>query len=185
MRLHTDTLTYSDITDALQAEKDAGRIARTVTFKMLSEHKSQSHTRAFEVQLESWAAIPGDGRRRGNSGSYGAMSDEDGYAATYDEWGWLMAALYRSDPEAVWGSVKHPQYASATDFHAKTGETYTLAALAAKLDAGTDPFPYVAPRQLKARQGAGRYATPINAWGREYTRHAPRTAAEYRAFAKI
>ena len=65
MRLHSDTLTYQDVRDALNSEKDSGRIARTVRFRVLDEKGSRSHARAFEVQLESWDRIPGDGRRVG------------------------------------------------------------------------------------------------------------------------
>lgn len=183
MRLHSNIITSTDIRDALRAEQEAGRIATTVEFKILTNHGSRTHSLAHEVQLSSWAQVPGDGRRVGNSGSYGAMNPDGGYAATFDEWGWLMAAIYRADPLAVWGSVKHPQYSSAEDFHSKTGETYSLFGLLEQLERGTDPYPYVAPRMLKARQGAGRYAGPVTAWGQNYTKLAPRTAGWYREFA--
>ena len=185
MRLHSNVITSHDIRDALRAEQDAGRIATTVEFKILTNHGSRTHSLAHEVQLSSWDQVPGDGRRVGNSGSYGAMNPDGGYAATFDEWGWLMAALYRLDPLAVWGSVKHPQYANSDDFDSKTGETYTLYRLVEQLERGTDPYPYVGGRQVKARQGAGRYAGPITAWGQQYTKLAPRTAEWYRRFAKL
>src|SRR4029079_4807644 len=85
MRLHSNVITSHDIRDALRAEQDAGRIARSVTFKILSNHGSRTHSLAHEVQLSSWEQVKGDGRRVGNSGSYGAM-DDSAYAATYSEW---------------------------------------------------------------------------------------------------
>lgn len=106
MRLHSNVITMSDIHKALNECITAGTIAPQVNFKALTRHNSQSHANAFEVQLEAASRKPGDGRRAGNSGSYGAMDGSNGYAATYDEWGWVMAALYSIDPDAVWGSVR-------------------------------------------------------------------------------
>jgi hypothetical protein len=185
MRLHSDKITYNDIMSALMAEQDAGRIARTVRFKVLDDHGSKSHARAFEVQLESTGRIPGDGRRVGNSGSYGAMGWDSGYAATHSEWGWLMAALYRVDPAAIWGSAKHPQYASSNDFHEKTGMTFAPGHLLARLVKGVDPYPYTLPRMVKGREGAGRFAEQTRAWGRDYLKYNPRNAAEYAKFAHV
>src|SRR4029077_18315109 len=136
--------TESDVSHALLSEQAAGRIADTVRFKVLDTRGSRSHERALEVQLESLDRVPGDGRRAGNSGSYGAMQAEwDGYAATHDEWGWLLAALYRQDAAMVAGTVKHPTYADSADFHERTALTYSLGALLRQLDSAGDPFPYV------------------------------------------
>jgi hypothetical protein len=185
MRLHSDIITANNVLVALVSEQDAGRIAGSVRFKVLDTHGSKTHAAAHEVQLESVGRIPGDGRRAGNSGSYGAMGWEDGYAATYSEWGWLMAALYRIDPAAVWGSVKHPQYASAADFHEKTGMTYALGDLLVRLVKGVDPYPYTLPRMVKGREGAGRFAEKQTAWGRDFTKYAPRNAKWYAEFAHL
>lgn len=181
MKLHSDILTENDIIGALRTEKEAGRIALTVQFKLLDKRGSRSHTSAFEVQLESWDRTPGDGRRTGNSGSYGAMSSsDDGYAATYDEWGWLLAALYRIDPAMVCGSVKHPVYADDADFHNKTGLTYALSDLLTELESGDDPFPYVWSSPRVGRYGAGRSDSD-----RYAPKHRPRTADWYRTFARL
>jgi hypothetical protein len=177
VRLHSDVIGLSDVRAALDAEKKAGRVAASVTFKILTEHGSRTHARALEVQLSSWDRIPGDGRRRGNDGSYGAMTEE--YAALYDEWGWLMSTLYALDPQAVWGSVKRPQYADVLDFDRQTGMTYSFALLPL-LERGEDPFPWVHRSQV-GRRGFGRSASQT--WyGLTY---APRTAQWFRSFAHL
>lgn len=179
MRLHSNVIRASDVRDALEAEKAAGRIAKSVTFKILVERGSKSHDHACEVQLESWDQVKGDGRRVGNSGSYGAMSGE--FAATFDEWGHLMSALFRLDPQAVWGSAKHPQYDGVLDFDAKTGMTYNHALLGI-LEGGesNDPYPWVHSSRV-GRYGSGRSATQT--WyGLKYR---PRTAQWFAEFAHL
>lgn len=116
MRIHTDKLSEQNIRAFLADEITAGRIAPTVGFKKLTQHGSRSKARAFEVQLESWDNADGDGRREGNSGSYGGGEN---YAATHDEWGWFLAALFAAEPEA---DATH--YYNADDFHHKTTDNY-------------------------------------------------------------
>ena len=103
---------------ALQAEKMAGRIDAGVNFMTMTRHGSRTHANGFEIQLH--ANTRNNGRRAGNTGSYGAMDAGDGYAATFDEWGWLIAALYAIDPDMVVGSPRTPVYAHAANFHHKT-----------------------------------------------------------------
>lgn len=183
MRLHSNVIRASDVRDALAAEIKAGRVAASVRFKILVEHSSRSHDFAVEVQLEAWDKADGDGRRVGNSGSYGAMSGD--WAATYDEHGWLFSALYRLDPLAIWGSAKHPVYDGVLDFDRKTGMSYNLALLPL-LEAGEDPFPYVYKRQDRVgRRGSCRNDDQATAWGSDIYEIRPRTVAEFREFAKI
>jgi hypothetical protein len=52
------------------------------------------------------------------------MGEEDGYALMWDEWGIVLAELYRRDPDLVCGSVKHPTYANAEDYHWQTGDRF-------------------------------------------------------------
>lgn len=189
MRLHTDTLTDQDIRNALRAEINAGRIAPSVAFKTLTLHRSTSHARAFEVQLTSYDKSAGDGRRLGNSGSYG--SDDSGdYAATYDEWGWLIGALYALDESAVWGSVARPQYADREDFDYRTGLTYNPAVLLSWLHTdeygeSCDPYPYRSGRAAVGRRGAGRVRYDESRQTITYCTLDPRNAADYRAFARV
>ena len=192
MRLHTDRLFMGDIYAALADERSAGRIAGSVTFKIITQHESKSHKRAFEVQLESSGKLPGDGRRAGNSGSYGAMGYESGYAATHDEWGWFLAALYRKDWGMVAGSAKNPVYEGQDHFNERTGFTYALGEMVEMLESGErdgdhgDPYPWVSKGAAKAgRMGASRDNGQVAErypYGYVYR---PRTAAEYRTFAHL
>jgi hypothetical protein len=189
MRIHTNVIGYTQqIRNALQAEKDAGRIAQHVTFKALTAHRSNSHRYAYEIQLE--AAIRDNGRRAGNSGAYGAMQPEvDGYAATFDEWGWLLAALYEIDPHMIAGTLKTPIYADRVDFDYRTAFTYNPRELAATIREFGDPFPYVSGQAahtkrgyLEGRRGAGRvHYSAARAWNP----HKPRTVAEVLEFAHL
>lgn len=203
MRIHTDVLSADDFSHSLADEKRAARIAISVGFKELSEHRSTSRHRGFEVQLGSYKKIEGDGRRIGNSGSYGAMSGE--YAATYDEWGWFLAALYREDPNMIVGSKKNPIYKDQSDFRFRTGFSYNPEQLLNWLRAGRDPYPFMAGRASGrvGRVGAGRLAgdsiSPLNAKAavdhylsgkrtiasNNWVKYAPRTVEEVCAFAHL
>src|SRR5690606_16400637 len=81
MRIHTSTLTESDIYAAARAAR--------ATVESLSQHRSRTHDHAFEVKLT------GNSRRRPNGGSYGA--DRDAYAATWDQWGVFLGLLFDTD----------------------------------------------------------------------------------------
>lgn len=80
MRIHTNTLTSTDL-------YDAARIARADL--ELTTHGSRKRARAFNVTLR------GESRRRPNMGKYGAG---DEYAATWDQWGVFLAELFDRDP---------------------------------------------------------------------------------------
>lgn len=193
MRIHTIIESSQPIRDALTEQKNLGRIASHVSFKTLDEHRSKSAPHAFEIQLE--AGERDNGRRAGNSGSYGAMrAEHDGYAATYDEWGWLLAALYTLDPEMIVGSPKKPTYDGAEDFHTRTAWTYDPERWLAHVNEWPsfaderDPFPWITGRAAKTkrgftigRRGADRLADP-GRWVR-LCKEQPRTVAEVRAFA--
>lgn len=206
MRIHTDStqITIPVIRGILQGQKDLGRIAPSVGFKILDEHKSKTHLQAFEIQLEAYA--PGQGRRMGNSGSYGAGRD---YAATYDEWGWLLAGMYKLDAAMVCGATQHPAYADRASFHEITGETYSPESLVLVLseDPEDDPYPYVFGRGGLGRYGYGRsdggsmFGRPVySGWyrdlddavdrwkagkkqGNQQVKYLPRSIEEYRKFA--
>uniref|UniRef100_A0AAU8EG57 Uncharacterized protein n=1 Tax=Microbacterium phage Judebell TaxID=3230835 RepID=A0AAU8EG57_9CAUD len=185
MRIHTTIANVNDIYDALRGQQALGRIAKHVSFKTLNEHRSSVMPHAYEIQLE--AEVRDCGRRAGNSGSYGAMRPEsDGYAATYDEWGWLLRSLFLLDPNMIVGSVKSPVYANAVAFHRKTAWTYAPELLIDALENGDDPFPYITGRAAKTkrgyflgRRGADRHA--VEPFWPHVER--PRTVDEVRAFA--
>lgn len=194
MKIHTNLIGYTQqIRNALQEQKDLGRIAHHVHFKKLEQRGSRSHQFAFEVQLE--ASERDNGRRAGNSGSYGAMRPEyDGYAATYDEWGWLLAALFALDPAMIVGTPKSPVYANATDFHDLTAWTYAPEMWLKYVNEWPtfaderDPFPIVTGRAANSKRGymVGRHgANRVAFLERTYWPHKnqPRTVAEVTAFA--
>lgn len=105
MRIHTQ-LGRLAITRAAQY---AG-----VGFHRLERHGSRTHARAYDVILT------GSGR---NGGHFGSV---DGRAATWDEWGMFLAALYRRDPETRCAGAG--SYESAEHFVWSTGGRYeTLA----------------------------------------------------------
>lgn len=156
MRLHlTDTYSVDATTlahDALQACKDRGQIANHLHFKALSIHRSSFGQCAIEIQFETFTRDRG--RRQGNSGSYGAM--ESGvYTATYDEWGFFLAELYRRDEGMRCGGVKWPTYRDASDFHEQTGRTYD-SAYPDHVERYGDDFGYRDGRNVIGRRGAGR-----------------------------
>ena len=142
MRIHTG-LTRAEIIDAMQEAQRAhgimnhrvdtdrtGRFvyeyrARTARprlriadpgFGAFSEHASRTHARAFEIQLS------GDSSRGPNSGQFGAGDDRK--AATWDQWGTFLSALFEVDPAARVGGAKSPIYIDRDHFHWSTGGRY-------------------------------------------------------------
>jgi hypothetical protein len=101
MRIHTNTLIHKDFTDA--AHK-AG-----VDIVELSEHGSQSRTKAFKFQLTGSSAF------RSQWGNNGLQ------AATWDEWGIFLAHLFDVDPDAHTGKYS---YLSSAHYHWVTGDRF-------------------------------------------------------------
>lgn len=107
MRIHTKL-------DAREIYEAAGVANADVVG--LSQHGSRIADRSFEVHLE------GDSNRRPNSGASGAGS---GYAATWDQWGAFLGALFWQDPDMLCGSgAKRPIYRNAKDFHHQTARRF-------------------------------------------------------------
>lgn len=101
MRIHSDRLTYRDLIAA-------ARVARADI--EMTDHDSKSRDRAFDVHLT------GESRRRPNRRGQG---DPDAYAATWDQWGVFLAALYERDDRLV-----TPYYSDASDFADRTGDRF-------------------------------------------------------------
>lgn len=98
MRIHSDTLTAIQIHSLVPVTAYVGKLSR---------HGSRKRDHAFEVNL-------------GGSGKTGGQwGQQNGKAATWDEWGMFLAALYEADPEAV-----TPYYTDADDFHHVTGDRF-------------------------------------------------------------
>lgn len=106
MRIHTDIIKLPVLFQALPKPE--------LCLQAMA-HGSRKRANAFEVRLE-WLGpkVKGDGRRKTNSGNYGAA-----VAATYDEWGEWIARLYVIDPTAIIGP-----YNNVDDFHLKTDYAY-------------------------------------------------------------
>lgn len=102
MKLYSDTLTTADLYACLPSDVD---IASLRTMK-----RPRKRANGWEVSLEGFGARH---TRRSNSGDYGA-----GYtmAATWDDHGVWMAALYDRDPDAIFAGY----YDNRDDFYAKT-----------------------------------------------------------------
>lgn len=111
--MHTDHLTPADLHSALREAGLQDVSVETIT------RGSRKRARAIDFRL---AAEPKKGRRRRNTGRYGA---EDAFqemyqaAATWDEHGAFFAVLFDRDPEAIIG-----HYVGRQHFHDKTQEQY-------------------------------------------------------------
>ena len=111
MRIHSDTLTVTDIYQAATAAGPAVRVEVT-------EHGSRSRVKAFRVTLT------GTSSRRPNNGTGGRFRDgvETGgdYAATWDEWGIFLGELFRRDENAtvpnVYENGEHFRWATCARF---------------------------------------------------------------------
>jgi hypothetical protein len=110
VKLHSDKITTQTLTAAIGTAGLRGVAVEAVTVG------SRKRARGIEFRLD---AAPGPGRRRRNSGQYGA---ESGYAATWDEHGAWFAVLFDIDPEAIIGS-----YDGREDFERQTGGKYRAA----------------------------------------------------------
>lgn len=107
MRIHTDKITAQDIR----------RLAPDGTTPEIVQHGSRKRLRAFRVTLSTAGGTDRHGnkrcyaRRTGQPGSAG----ETARAATWLEWGDLVAALYKLDPDAIISP-----YAGVDDFLRQT-----------------------------------------------------------------
>jgi len=102
MDLHTDNILSGDL---YAAAREAG-----VTIESAGLHGSRSHDHKWSIYLS------------GSSNRY--SNGRDHKAATWDEWGVFMAALYRVEAAARWGT-KSFGYADAWDFHQKTQDRFS------------------------------------------------------------
>jgi hypothetical protein len=122
MMVFSDTLTPADFVNALEGAQAAGLIGPGVFLAELEEKRTKGNKRArkYTLQLAAAAKMPGDKRRRINSGTHGAGN---AWAATWDEWGFFMAEVFARDASAMFGP-----YEGADDFGNKTKGAYPLPA---------------------------------------------------------
>lgn len=105
MRIHSNNLTSPDY---FAAARKAG-----VDIEVITEHGSRSRSIAHNVTLSGSGRTGG---QWGNTGTHGAAAHK---AATWDEWGMFIAALYAADD-----SVMTRDYANADAFHWVTADRY-------------------------------------------------------------
>jgi hypothetical protein len=105
MRIHTNATT-EQIRAAINS-------VPTVYTERLTEHRSNTHARAFEINLS------GSGRHGGQ------YDNREAKSATWDEWGVVMAAIFEADQATrMGGSQRNPVYANASDFHWQTDSRF-------------------------------------------------------------
>ena len=97
MRIHSNTLTYSDLAGATKG--------MYVSFTTCDQRGSRKRARAFEVKLSGSSSF----RQHGG----------DEQAATWDEWGIFLGRLFALDPEMTTSA-----YATAEDFHYETADRF-------------------------------------------------------------
>ena len=116
MRLHT-SLTKDDVAQALRESVGPDG----VYFDHFTLHSSRTHPQAYELRLTADPGRDRNGkaRRNVNTGQYGMGAYK---AATYDEWGYFMAAVYARDSFAKFGTA----YNGAEDFMRKTRHAYPI-----------------------------------------------------------
>lgn len=114
MRIYSDILTNRDVRWALA---DAHSEAPSVSFVDLdSIDTARKRKWRHDVALYGWGARH---TRRRNPGTapyhLDSIPEAEERAATWMDWGWLIAVLFRYDPAAIIG-----QYNGIADFHAQT-----------------------------------------------------------------
>lgn len=119
MRIHTDKV--NEVRYAIWQATGA----LPGVYAVLDWHGSRSRKGALELKMT------GNAGRYRNSGKWGSDGEE---AATWDEWGIVLAAVFAADPDAICGSAKRPVYAGADDFHWQTGERFAHVGVALKTE---------------------------------------------------
>jgi hypothetical protein len=108
-------LTATEITDALRDVKSQGLVSLAVRFDQLETAGSRTHRFCHRVHI---AVTERDAvhRRYSNSGTCGASGR---WSATWEDWGWFIAEIFRCDPGARAG-----RYDSADHFRELTGNLF-------------------------------------------------------------
>ena len=108
MRIHSDNLNSQDFHNAIHASGMTG-VHMDVFFSTGSRRREVG----YEVKLVGTSNRPPMG---------GSMHDEK--AATWDEWGMFLAALFDADPDMLAGPSGRPAYDGKGNFHEATGHRY-------------------------------------------------------------
>lgn len=95
MRIYSNKLTWHDLYCAMQDVNDAGFTG--VWIQECTQGAARKYEQRFDVALRGmYDKDKGRTRRPNTRMAY----DDDEYAATWMEWGWFIAVLFRFDPEA-------------------------------------------------------------------------------------
>jgi hypothetical protein len=109
--MHFDKVKTQDILRAFESLANTRNACPDVRLDVKSEHGSRTHRISYEVELS------GEGERhRRNAANAGSTGRR---AATRDDWGNVIAALYELDHSAKIGP-----YNSRAEFHAMTNNAY-------------------------------------------------------------
>lgn len=88
----------------------------------LTEHGSRTRGEAIELKLE------GTSNRKVNAGTSRNVDRFDlPNAATWDEWGVVLQAVFDADPNALAGSAKYPVYDGREDYERQTQGRFVTA----------------------------------------------------------
>jgi hypothetical protein len=152
MKIYSSTVTIDDVRNALTRGRERGIINPATYFAHLRPFAPRRGGRGFDVYL---LCADYDGRGRRKPAGYSRGVAEGDYAATYDEWGHFIAALYELDEWAQIGTYQHRQH-----FNRVTGDSYDprMFTLDYRLS-GADPYPFVlgsVSNGRSGRVGAGR-----------------------------
>lgn len=121
MKIYSDTLTPQDLYVATPEGVDV-----TYGYPVSARLRSRrfDHVRLSTEHGNRW---PNGGNQGGGRAAYNSGQVASPRAATYDEHGEWMAALYERDPYMILIGIE--RYESASDFHAKTHGRYEGRAL--------------------------------------------------------
>lgn len=104
MLIHTDTLTADDLTAAAKLAD--------CRVESVSHHRSSARHHALKFMISGHGKI---------GGAYGRTAYPVG---SWDDYGILLAELFRRDPRALVGTPGRPTYDGAADFHDSTAHRY-------------------------------------------------------------
>jgi hypothetical protein len=124
VRIHSDWLDSLHLTQAVSYAQEMLPEHGTIWIEQNEVSGSKSRKRAITFRLE------GDGshsKRKTNSGKWGGGEN---YAATWDQWGYVLAFLFDVDPKAT-VSTGH-KYDGYDNYHAQTKGAYLLTDLASR-----------------------------------------------------
>jgi hypothetical protein len=123
MRLHTDKLQYVDILRALTASWETSPDGGGYHADVVERKGSRTRDHAFEIALVGLSSRHKRARAWGEKRASGYYLDRSSNprAASYDDWGYFIAQLFKLDPDAVFGPYK-----GVDDFNAQTKHRFEL-----------------------------------------------------------